>query len=107
MSLTLEVEQRLEAVGLIALFGEHQEQWFTFASRAYQFVRENYPEDSTIRRDDVAKALIPLLTVDETLGAFLDANKLRQKYWIRDFADLIIDREWQQMSGHHVKKKPK
>ena len=58
------------------------------------FIQGNFPEGPLIRRDDVAKALIPILEVNELLKDALSAFKLRGKFWIRDFADLIIDRSW-------------
>jgi hypothetical protein len=55
--------------------------------------------DSTgnTRRDDVAKGLIPVLEVNETLKDKLNESKLRGKFWIKDFADLIIDRTWNEL----------
>jgi hypothetical protein len=50
-----------------------------------------------IRRDDVAKYLVPTLEVHEDLGDFLDGNKIRGKFWITFFADLIVDRTWDQI----------
>ena len=43
------------------------------------------------------KELIPLLEVHEDFRDFLDENKLRGKFWIKDFADLIIDRTWDEI----------
>ena len=64
------------------------------AKRAEQFVRESFPKGATIRPDDVAKALVPVLEVDKDFVDFLSVNRLRQKYWFRDFADYILDREF-------------
>jgi hypothetical protein len=84
MALTLEADQRLEAVGLVALFTAHQADWLNAASETKVFVTGNFPPGSLIRRDDVAKALIPILEVNETLKDELNASKLRGKFWIRD-----------------------
>jgi hypothetical protein len=97
MALTLEADQRLESAGLVALFNQHEEAWLTAARETRTFITGNFPAGSRIRRDDVAKALIPILEVNETLRDCLDENKLRQKFWIRDFADLIIDRTWDRL----------
>jgi hypothetical protein len=94
MALTLEAEQRLESVGLVALFDDDREAWLDAAKQTKAFIKSNFPEGSLIRRDDVAKALIPVLEVNEVLKASLNVNKLRGKFWIKDFADLIIDRTW-------------
>jgi hypothetical protein len=61
------------------------------------FIKNNFPEGSIIRRDDVSKALIPVLEVNEVLKESLNENKLRGKFWIKDFADLIIDKTWDKL----------
>jgi hypothetical protein len=94
MALTLEAEQRLEAAGLVALFNQHKAVWKEAAKETKQFVKGNFPPGALIRRDDVAKALFPILEVNETLRTCLDENKLRGKFWIKDFVDLIIDKTW-------------
>ena len=99
MALTLEAEQRLEAVGLVAFFGAHKQVWLNAARETRAFVAGNFPRGSLIRRDDVAKAFIPILEVNEILREELDTNKLRGKFWIKDFADLIIDRTWDKLGG--------
>ena len=80
MSLTLEAEQQLKAVNLITLFTEHQGNWKAAAQRTYDFIKASFPANATIRRDDVAKALLPILEVNEQLNAKLAINKLKQKY---------------------------
>jgi hypothetical protein len=97
MALTLEAEQRLGAVGLVAFFNAHHPAWLNTAQQTKTFVTGNFPVGSLIRRDDVAKALIPILEVNELLRDALNENKLRGKFWIKDFADLIIDRTWEQL----------
>ena len=103
MALTLESEQRLENVGLIDLFKEHEAAWQQAAKETKEFIAGNFPEGSKIRRDDVSKALIPILEVNEILKGALNNKKLRGKFWIKDFADLIIDRTWEELEkakGH-------
>lgn len=94
MALTLEAEQRLESVGLIDLYDKHKKIWLEAVTETKDFVKGNFPKGSTVRRDDVAKALYPILEVNETLREYLEANKLRGKFWVRFFADLIIDKTW-------------
>jgi hypothetical protein len=99
MALTLNAEQKLASVGLIAFFGEHEEIWLKAARETRTYVVANFPPGSLIRRDDVAKAFISILEVNELLKDELSSSKLRQKFWIRDFADLIIDRTWDRING--------
>jgi hypothetical protein len=94
MALTLEAEQRLEAAGLVKLYESHKSTWKAAAKETKLFVKGNFPDGALIRRDDVAKALFPILEVNETLRTCLDTNKLRGKFWVKDFVDLIIDKTW-------------
>jgi hypothetical protein len=98
MALTLDVEQRLEDVGLIEFFNDDRERWKELAKKTYDFLKGSFPAGSVIRRDDVAKALKPLIEVDEELRDQLHANKLTQQYWILRFTDLIIDRTWNEIT---------
>ncbi|MBE1207459.1 hypothetical protein [Aminobacter carboxidus] len=97
MALTLESEQRLEEAGLIDFYDEHAAAWLDTAKQTKKFVKGNFPAGSLIRRDDVAKALYPIVEVNELLKDQLNADKLRGKFWIRYFVDLIIDRTWEQL----------
>ena len=99
MALTLEAEQRLTDVGLVDLFNGDKPAWLDAAKQTKAFIKANFPPGALIRRDDVAKGLIPVLEVNEVLKDTLNANKLRGKFWIRDFADLIIDRTWDELDG--------
>lgn len=55
--------------------------------------------DAHVRSDDVAKLLVPLLEVKDTLTAFLAAKKLTQKYWVKFFCHLILDRAWSEIQA--------
>jgi hypothetical protein len=94
VSLTLKMEQSLTAAGLVDFFDQDPEPWKQLAAETKTFVKEHFPDGATIRRDDVAMALVPLLEVHENLAACMQEKKLTQKYWIRYFADLIVDRSW-------------
>lgn len=99
MALTLEADQRLERVNLVGFFTDSAAMWEETAQETYDFIQGNFPDDAKIRRDDVSKALIPILEVHEEFRDELNDKKIREKYWIRDFADLIIDRTWNEISG--------
>jgi hypothetical protein len=98
MALTLEKEQRLEAVGLIEFFNDDRVIWRDLAKKSYDFFGGVLPAESHVRPDDVAKVLEPMIEVNEDLRDFLNEKKLKQKYWIRDFTDLVIDRTWGDIS---------
>jgi hypothetical protein len=97
MGLTLEAEQRLEKVGLVTLFEKDRPTWLGVSQKTYNFVKDGFPTGAMIRRDDVQKGLIPILEVHEQLREYLDTNKLRGKFWISFYADLIIDRTWDEV----------
>ena len=99
MALTLEAEQRLTDAGLVLFFDAHRPLWLRMAQRTYRFLRANFPHNAPIRHDDVAKALIPVLEVHESFREKLQEDKVRGKFWISFFADLIIDRVWAEIGG--------
>lgn len=99
MGLTLEAEQRLEDVGLVGFFEAHRPEWLAVAEDTYAYVTGNFPTGSVIRRDDVAKALLPIVEVNEPLKEMLDQNKLRGKFWRSFFTDLVVDRLWAELGG--------
>jgi hypothetical protein len=99
MALTLEAEQRMTDVGIVAFYEEDAADWLATVQATKNFVRGNFPPDAVIRRDDVAKALVPILEVHEEFKDYRNENKLRGKFWIKDFADLLIDRTWDELQG--------
>jgi hypothetical protein len=103
VGLTLEMEQRLAAVGLIEYFDANRKFWQGLAKQSYDFMSGNFPDGSVVRRDDVAKALKPIVEVDEGLRAKLNEDKLTQKYWIAYFTDLVIERTWADISKEKKK----
>lgn len=104
MGLTLYWEQKLDAADLISFFDDNRQAWLTAALDALQYARDRFPENATIRRDDVAQFLIPVVEVDEDFKNHLDSNRLTQKYWAKYFSDLIIDRVWEEITAQGVRK---
>jgi hypothetical protein len=76
MALTLEAEQRLQSVNLVDFFTTHQAAWLQDARETYEFLARNFPQGVTIRPDDVAKPLRPIIEVDQRLRAELARKKL-------------------------------
>ena len=106
MALTLETEIRLKRVGLIDFYKDFNSEWFELTRHCFNFCSENFPGHSQIREDDVAKELIHLLEINEHFMDALSERKLNQKYWIRDFCDLIIDRTWPQIVAEYAGVEP-
>jgi hypothetical protein len=54
-----------------------------------------------LRQDDVAANLVTALEINADLREYLAKQKLRQKFWYRRFADLILDRLWEELENEH------
>lgn len=98
MALTLEAEQRMGDVGMVAFFAANEAAWLATVQATKDFITGNFPAGALIRHDDVAKALIPVLEVHQDLKQFREEQKLRGKFWIKDFADLLTDRTWDDLT---------
>jgi hypothetical protein len=99
MALNLVKELRLEDAGLIDLFEKELQLWRAMARQAFVYAA-GYIEASgaQIRQDDVVPALQPVLEVTPELRIFLYREKLRQQYWYEWFAELVIDRLWDELT---------
>ncbi|MFO1141480.1 MAG: hypothetical protein U1E59_03655 [Amaricoccus sp.] len=97
MALTLAVEQRLDDVGLVEFYEEDSAAWLDMVRDTKVFLTAQYPDGARIRPDDVANGLVGPLEVHEGFKDFRSEKKLRPKYWIRYFADLLVDRTWGQI----------
>lgn len=97
MGLTLEAEQRLEAAGVIAHYNDNAEAWLAAIRQTKQFVETNFPAGAKIRKDDIAKALVTIIEVNEGYQDYRNVKKLRAKLWNTLFADLVVDRTWDQL----------
>lgn len=99
MALSLVKELRLRDAGLIDLYEDELELWTAMAVQAYTY-SGGYIEASgaSIRQDDVVPTLRPVLEVTPELRVFLDREKLRQNYWYEWFAELIVDRLWEDLT---------
>jgi hypothetical protein len=76
MALTLPVEQRLEKVNLVTYFNDHQGAWLDAARKAHDYLAEDY---DTIRPDDVAKILHPIVEASKEFKAQLAGKNLTQR----------------------------
>ncbi|MGD9690039.1 MAG: hypothetical protein AB7K52_10340, partial [Phycisphaerales bacterium] len=80
-------------------FARDEATWLAAARSAHAYVKSGFPPGSRVRRDDVARALVPVIEVRADLRARLDELKLRPRCWVARFADLIIDRAWTRLTG--------
>jgi hypothetical protein len=98
MGLVAEVELELRDAGLIDFFLLHKPAFKAMAETAYHYTKTYVqPTGIPVRRDDVAGSLVSALETNEKLRDFLASHRLRQKYQYRRFADLILDRLWEEL----------
>lgn len=98
MALTQQALQNLLGKGFDAVYRRNRVQWTRRARTAYEFISKNLPENAEVRVDDVAEVLVPVLAVDLEIRRFLQVKKLRQKYWVRDCCDYILDQVWGELT---------
>jgi hypothetical protein len=96
VALTQKKLQDLKDAGLTSLLDNDAASWKAKARHAFNathgFIKE-------IRPDDVVPLLVAELEVTPEFRSYLAKKKLKQKYWSEWFAELIIDRYWQDLKG--------
>ena len=98
MGLTAEIELGLVDAGLVDFFDAHREAFKAIADRSFKYAMDNVVDTGLpLRRDDVATSLQVALLTNESFREFLARKKLRQKHWYGRFADLIVDRLWEEL----------
>ncbi len=94
MSLTQVTRLRLEGKDFQDVFQANITQWTQRAESA-RAVMSQQLDGAEPSIDDIKKVLVPMLEINPALRAFLDGNKLTQKYWIGDSVDYILDKIYQ------------
>jgi hypothetical protein len=99
MALTLEKEQRLRNAGFFDLFERDRPLWKAMAREAYSYTKL-YVEraKAQVRVDDVVGPLVEALKVTGTLEEHLDERKLKEKYWVAWFGELILEQLWGELT---------
>lgn len=83
---------------MVQFFDKNRKAFKDFARESYRYAKGYVASTNLpLRPDDVATILVPALTTNEPLREYLAGRKLKQKFWYRDFADLILDREWEEL----------
>lgn len=94
MALSLAEFQALSRANLVTFHGQNLATWRARYIEAYSYARTYIVAPQILRQEDVIQTLIPGLEVTTLLADELARKKLRQKYWVRYFADLIVDHFW-------------
>jgi hypothetical protein len=97
VALSLNKLKRLDDAGLTELFEQDRKLWTAMAKDAYGYTRKFIGAD--VRPDDVVPTLVPALEVSDRLRTYLAARKLTQQYWYVWYAELLIDRLWDDLVG--------
>ena len=98
MAMTLEKEQRLDRVGLVAFFKKNTANYESAAKEAHSYIKKGF-SGATVRPDDLLKPLKSVIEIDTSLRTYLVSNKLTQKYWVDDFVVLVLDRCWDNITA--------
>jgi hypothetical protein len=102
VGLTGEVELKLRDASLIDFYNGKVPAFKALATRAYSYAYGNLqPTGLPLRQDDVATNLVFALEVNGDLRTYLARKRLLQKFWYRRFADLIVDRLWEELKNEH------
>ncbi|MCH8275567.1 MAG: hypothetical protein IH851_12340 [Armatimonadetes bacterium] len=91
MGLNVGVYTRLENSEFVQLFRSHRDLWVGQATDWYQFLASR---SERTYRDDVAQHLALALEADNVFLDHATRVKARGKYWLKDFADLIVEEGW-------------
>ncbi|MHB8376672.1 MAG: hypothetical protein ACYDAK_13435 [Candidatus Limnocylindrales bacterium] len=96
MSLTRATEIDLEQNKFTKGFSGDRAVWLAMAKEAFAYTKGTVVGDP--KRDDVAPHLALALEVRDEFVLLRSNNKVRGKHWASKFADLIIDRTWEELS---------
>jgi len=100
VALSAEELQQLRDAGFENFYKDKEKLWRELASEAYRYTTGYVkPTGEAVRVDDVVKALVPALEVNQAFTDRLAEKRLTQKYWRTRFADLILDKLWTELSG--------
>ena len=97
MALNLNKLKRLEDAGLAELFERDRKLWGAMTKDAYGYTRKFVGDE--VRPDDVVPTLVPALEVSDRLRTFLAQKKLTQNYWYTWYAELLVDRLWNDLNS--------
>jgi hypothetical protein len=102
MGLTADVELALGDASLVTFFDQNRAAFKEIATRSYSFAFDNVTETGLpLRHDDVAKGVVIALVTNEALRECLATKKLREKLWYTRFADLVVERLWEELKNEY------
>jgi len=81
----------LEDKNFHKLYDRHKDAWNTMVGNAFDFAKQHITAGHDPRPDDILKALLPMLEVNENLRNHQEDNRARFKHFREFFGDYIID----------------
>ncbi|HLA94801.1 MAG TPA: hypothetical protein VK612_03705 [Pyrinomonadaceae bacterium] len=91
MSLTTETLHRLRSKAFDKFYTQHQAKWKKCVENATTYVKSFIHDKDKPRPADIAEVLQNALKIDPDFEKYTAEKKLKEKYWVSDFADYIID----------------
>jgi hypothetical protein len=91
LALTLNTKQMLADKSFPQLYDEKKAIWFALLENAAKYLDNTFPSGEKIRPEDLSEALAKVVAVTEEYRSHVEAKKLREKRWAKDFADYIVD----------------
>ena len=95
MALTTAVEIDLKEASFIQGFEDDKALWLEMAQEAYNYTVHRLDDP---KRDDVSPHLALALETQPAFRSLRASKRLSGRRWSRDFADLVIERTWQQLT---------
>lgn len=74
------------------LYEKHKKPWLKMVKNACEFAQLHIAGGNPPRPDDILKALLPMLEVDEDLRNHQEENRARFKHFREYFGEYIIDK---------------
>jgi hypothetical protein len=87
------------------LYVKHKDEWAKMVDVAYDFAKRHISGDRIPRPDDVLKALMPTLEVNENLRKHQEDNRARYTRFREYFGDYIIDKHLPALIAREEKRK--
>lgn len=93
MSLTLETLRALRSKGFGDLYTRRQQKWREMVENATTYAKTFLADGDPdkLRPSDIAEVLQNALKFDPDFENHLVSRKIKEKHWVKDFADYIMD----------------
>jgi hypothetical protein len=91
MSLDTYWLHRLTGKGFDKLYADHKEKWKKVVGKSVESVRACIGEGPPIKSGDVVAATEHGIKISKEFEKHLESKKLTQQFWVRQFAEYIVE----------------